>query len=148
MATQTDVAVKSLFSDDEYRKINGFQDALDAVAEKNVTPIDASTVIGDGFALLDNKEKRSLVGVPFILLGWKFSKGDHGEFVSAHIVTSRDEKYILNDGSTGVCAQLRAMTNDGINGAVACRNGLRESAYEYTDEKTGEVKPAVTYYIG
>lgn len=148
MATKTDQIVKAEnFSVEELRNVGTFEDVLNLATARDIPTVDSATVIGDGFTLLDNKEKARLIGVPMLVLGWRFAQGDHGEFVSAHVMTKNNEKFILNDGSTGIYQQLRELTDSGNTGVLACRNGLRRSDYEYPDPTTGEMKPAVTFYI-
>ena len=114
--------------------------------------LDASSELGDGFEVLDNKDR--VVDVPFVLISWSFStKGKFGEFVSARLVTEGNGKYVINDGGTGIYAQLREFTDThgGRDGGLFVRKGLRKSEYsvDLPDPKTGEIvpTPAVTYYL-
>ena len=147
MTTEANNGTTTQISADELRNITSFQDALNLISAKGIETVNSSDVIGDGFTLLESKDKERLVGVPFLLLSWRFAKGNVGEFVSAHLVTTHNEKFIINDGSTGIMQQLADLTKSGVNGGIACKRGLRKSEYEYTDPKTGEVSNAVTYYI-
>jgi hypothetical protein len=97
--------------------------------------------------VLDSKEKGRLVGVPFFLLNWRQNEGDFGSFWSLIIVTKADEKLVLNDGSTGIGAQMDAIAESGNTKAIYVKKGLRVSKYEYEDPKTHERKPAATYYL-
>lgn len=93
-------------------------------------------------------DKNQLVGEPFVAVKWNFYPGEFGEFVSMWVLTNDDAKYIVNDGSTGICAQLRALTdNNGQDGMLVCPKGLRRSDYKYTDPRTGDERPASTFYI-
>lgn len=135
-------------SNDDLRNIATFDDAM-ALFNGDVHTADSE--LGDGFELL--KEKDRLIGDPCLFISWSFSEGDHGEFVSARVIAKSGGKYVVNDGSTGLCSQLREYTDShgGRNGGLLSRRGLRKSEYTYdeTDPKTGEIKtkPAVTYYI-
>lgn len=135
------------YSDTDLLAINTFEDALNLArelygAENLVT---ADQVLGNGFRLL--KDKAQLIGKAFIALSWRFNPGDFGEFVSMLVVTEDGGKYIVNDGSTGVCQTLASYTNaTGRHGGMVARNGFTVSNYEYEDEK-GEKHPASTYYI-
>lgn len=94
------------------------------------------------------KDKSVLVGTPFLIVEWFFYPGDFGEdFVSMKVVTMDGRKFIVNDGSTGITAQLRATSEKrNVYGGMACRKGLRVSEYTYTNDKGVEV-PAATFYI-
>jgi hypothetical protein len=103
---------------------------------------------GDGFKLLRKKQKETLVGKPFVVAAYKFNDGDFGTFVTMHIVTKTNDKFIINDGSTGIKDQLTEFFNKtGQLGGLVCPGGLRYSDYEYEDPDSGELKPARTYYL-
>lgn len=123
-------------------------------------------VIGsDGWGVVvSDKHKDMFVGQPFILMFATFYESDKfgidGEFVSCAIVTRNDERFILNDGSTGICQQLRAhfaTAERGVTQQVyaVCPKGLRKSEYVKTlsilNDKTGKMEDkdvdAVTYYL-
>ena len=109
----------------------------------------ASDAIGDGFALTDNKDR--FIGEKMIFLKWTFSEGDFinketGEksgFVSCRVVTPSG-KYIINDGGTGIMAQLQQFTTDnfGRQGGLVAAKGLRKSTYSNEYTQNGE-----TFYI-
>lgn len=110
---------------------------------------------GTGFVVLDKRGKDRLVGTPFVILEWRFvdSKQFKGEFVSLLVITEGNEKFIVNDGSTGICKQLRAVTDDRIKAGrsnpqvgLAVKAGLRRSDYETVDSD-GEELSASTYYL-
>lgn len=149
MAAKKDVekADKVQYSPEELQKVSSFEEALNLVASKvgQEGVLSAEQEIGDGFKLLDNKD--NLLGVEMLLVNWDFHPGDHGEFVSAHVVTKSGDKYIVNDGSSGMrdqLMQLSARTNS--YSGLFCRKGLRRSDYEHTDEN-GKKTPAKTYYL-
>lgn len=98
--------------------------------------------------LLDKDNKALLVKQPMIIVKWDFYPGDFGkEFVSAWVITQDDKRYILNDGSTGICDQLRELTDrTGRKTMLGCPKGLRVSEYDYT-LPTGAVTRAKTFYI-
>lgn len=133
----------------DLRNIQSFDDAMDLLGE---APLTADSELGDGFAILDNKDR--LVDIATLFLSWSFSKGKfQEEFVSCRVVTVNNDKYVVNDGGTGIREQLREFTDShgGRTGGLLARHGLRKSEYEYDEvnPKTGEItkKPAVTYYI-
>lgn len=134
-------------STDELAALTNFSDALSLVTQKvgesNLGV--AAQEIGDGFKLLENKDQ--LIGVAFIAVTWDFHQGDHGEFVSVKLMTKDGQKFIVNDGSSGIRDQLIGYTNKkGTQGGLLCEKGLRRSQYEYEAED-GTKKPATTYYL-
>lgn len=151
----SDVAIaRRMWSDNDLREIGSFEDAI-AAAGPNV--YDSADEIGSGFRVLEDKDQ--LLKVPFFALEWRFNPGkyvnDYGEktdFVSITLVTKYNDKYILNDGSTGIAAQLRDFSDrTGAYGGLMCRNGLRVSRdYEVRipDGKGGEKTIlGTTYYL-
>lgn len=143
--------VGTSLSDDTLRDVRSFEDAFAALKGIDVENV---SDFGTGFAVLPTNEKNRLVGVPFVILEWRFSKGDNGHFVSCALVTKGNEKLILNDGSTGIRDQLVKITRARLaNGrkepqkGLLVEHGLSESRYTYTDTTTGEQRPAVTYYL-
>lgn len=144
---------KPVFSEGDLTDIDSFNAAVALLGKQGVTSESVSDY-GSGFKLLKTDEKVQLIGVPFVIVEWQFRNGDNGEYVSALIVTAKDEKLILNDGSTGIRDQLRKVTDARIDRGqaypqqgLACEKGLRVSKYTYTDAKTGEDRPAETFYL-
>lgn len=126
------------------RGISTFEEARAIAATEWGEETDATKEIGTGFAVLNGKEKDRLVGTPFIILSLDFNEGDMGEFVSFLAVTEDNRKYVINDGSTGIHAQLKAWyekTKKG--GGILVRGGLRRSEY---DNPNGEGR-STTYYL-
>lgn len=127
--------------------IESFDDAVRLAGETAGTIARADKELGDGFKLLDNAHKDSLVGVELLLMSWSFHPGDHGEFVAVKVVTRDGRKLVLNDGSTGVYAQLVDYSNKTNRfAAMHVPNGLRRSDYTFTNEE-GVEKPASTFYL-
>lgn len=106
----------------------------------------SASEFGNGFAVLETKDKGQLVGVPFIILDWTLREGDNGDYVSLEIVTQDNRKLIVNDGSTGILKQIRDIAETGDTRAIYVKKGLRKSEYTYTDGE-GKQKPAVTFYL-
>lgn len=112
---------------------------------------------GTGFKILDDKNR--LVHVPLFLVEWRFNEGKYGDsFVSIAAVSKHGDKFIINDGSTGIRDQLRLVTQQRIakkhptpQAGLLVNDGLRRSDYEVDlpDPKTGELKPtpASTFYL-
>jgi hypothetical protein len=122
----------------------GFGDMLKSLEAAG--EVMSSAELGNGWGVLGSKEKGRLVGVPLLVIGYKFNDGDNGEFVSAQVITNT-ERLIVNDGSTGIFQQLKDLIEDGELRAVYCKHGLRRSDYTYTDPKTKEEKEATTFYL-
>jgi len=159
-ATSKDVAIVApKFESAELRSISSFEDAVRLLADKiGQENIHAADELGDGFMLLPDEDKDTLKNIPCLFLTWQFNpEGKFGEFVSARVVANFGNgnlgRYILNDGGTGIYAQLREFTdaNNGTRAGMYARHGLRRSDYmaQIPDPKTGEIvpTPATTFYI-
>lgn len=104
----------------------------------------------------DIRDKRSLLGVPFLIGKVTFNRGDYGAFVSLTAVDAENNEFVMNDGSTGVYRQVvsylhkKGMLADDIDKPetgehevrLVCRKGLRVSEYEGPGGK-----PASTFYL-
>lgn len=137
------------FSAEDLRSID-FNSAVQLAQDTyGVAVAVVSDVLGDGFALVKTEDKGRLEGVPLLVLAYNFSEGEQGEFVTMRIVTKNDDKLIVNDGSTGLCQQMRDWDkqNGGNPRALFVPNGFRRSDYEYTDPATGRKRPATTFYL-
>lgn len=150
MTKTTDVATTTITPTVEsLRELQTFEDAIALATQELNAEIVNSADLGDGFALLE--DKAALVGKPMMFITWRFSIGDYGPFVSAHVMVEESKgkygKYIINDGSTGIYAQLNdlAETKPGQK-TLYSPNGLRRSDFKYVDS-SGESKPATTFYI-
>lgn len=145
-ATGEVVSVHSV-NTDQLKSIASFEDALAVMRETygETAVVLASDALGDGFALL--QEKDSLIGVGCAFISWNESLGDFGPFVAARIVTEDNRKVVITDGSEGIYRQLSTFSQEtGRNGGLVARHGLRRSDYTYTDDK-GQERPAKTYYV-
>lgn len=115
-------------SDEMLRNISSFEEAQALAEELHGAIQDYAETYGTGFELLDDKSQ--LVGKPLVLLSWRINSGNFGGFVSAHAITESGDKYIVNDGSTGLYKQLAEITaNSGRIGGLLVKKGLRESEY-------------------
>lgn len=144
--------VKVVFDEQALRNLNSFEDAFKLVQNEFGAIADASEVIGDGFVVLDDKTQ--LVGRPMVLLNWHFSEGDYRDedgnlrdFVSARVISQRPDgtvdKWVVNDGSTGLCDQLKNYSvRTNMMGGLLVQRGLRVS--EYIHPTHG---PAKTFYL-
>jgi hypothetical protein len=125
------------------------------------TILDAAQEIGDGWKILSDKD--DLINVPFVIVNYRFKEGDFykdgskAAFGVFHVVTREaietagaKGKWIVTDGSTGLCAQVSEWcdknnidyTSKDAKPALACSKGLVRS--DYTVEGVGD---ASTYYI-
>lgn len=154
-ATEKGIVAKGAeFSEDEYASIQSFNDAMQLLSNAGITVANAADEIGDGFVLIKgDDEKARLVGVAFILVSWNFNVGDFGKtFVSARGITQDGLKFVLNDGGTGIRAQLDKYEGD--MGGLYVPHGLRRSDYGLdADDKPVKlgspesVGKATTFYL-
>jgi hypothetical protein len=141
--------------------IDSFAAAVEAIGTLGV-PIESMTDYGTGFELL--KEKTSLVGVPLLIVQWSFYPGEYGDdFVSVECVTKDGRKFIFNDGSTGICKQLKSVaasrrgkSHPEPQAGLMVTGGLVQTSYWFnSDTKETSSKPqtekgwgpASTFYL-
>lgn len=97
------------------------------------------------------EDKQALVGKPCMFVHWEFYPGDFGEFVSAWVITmenGQEARYIVNDGSSGIYAQLKGLTtNKGVDSMMFAKHGLRVSTYDKEMPNGTVLKDCKTYYI-
>lgn len=127
----------------ELRGVTSFNDAKSLATEKFGELDNASDVMGSGFTVLNGSEKTRLIGVPFVILSMDFNAGDQGPFVSFLVVTKDNAKYVVNDGSSGIYAQLDEwFLRTSKAGGILVEGGLRKSDYEHPI-----YGPATTFYL-
>lgn len=140
------------FTDEELLGIDSFDKAIALASEVLGAEeiVSADEELGNGFAILPTDQKHRLCGVPLFFLTWSFHEGEQGEFVSIMVVARSQqgtEKWVVNDGSTGICKQLRQYTEKtNKKGGLLVKHGLVRSDYEY-EAPDGSKKPATTYYL-
>ena len=156
-ATSSELAVRDRRIDDEdLASITSIEDAV-RILDSYDAPIEDFSDYGTGFEILENKDQ--LVDKPILILEWRFnpSKEFGGEFVSAVVMTRKGEKFIINDGGTGIARQLRAVTNRRVakghptpTKGLTVEKGLRKSTYTTVININGEDKEieGTTYYLG
>lgn len=130
----------------DWGKVDNIGDARALLESHNGAVLDASKVLGDGAELIEDKDR--LINIPFLVLDWRFivDQKTTNEYASVLVMNGEGAKARFNDGSTGVYAQLKKVTEEyGINGGLQCKRGLRKS--EYTVEADGKPTRAVTYYL-
>lgn len=103
------------------------------------------------------KDKKELVGKPFVIADVRFYKGNFGDAcaVMAILETRDQRKVVFNDGSTGVFQQVQGMVKrTNRKGGFRCPNGLRASEYKFIEKDFdgnplpgAEEKLATTFYI-
>lgn len=147
----TALAIVDGFTEEALRDIDSF-DAVISLTGGTGTNI--ADVLGAGFAVLDEQAnplgKGLLVGQKLLVLkyGVHLSEKTGKEFTTLHIVTEPGDKWIVNDGSTGIHQQCKSLKEQlGTICPLLVPRGLRVSEYDYTDEKTGAVSKAKTYYL-
>lgn len=141
-----EVATVDLNDENVLREITTLSDVFSIFEKAGIDIVDAESMLGDGFTLL--KDKNRLVGAELAIIKHKQVDGDHGTFSVAHIVTADGGKFVIVDGSTGIHSQLTQYAASAHAGRpIYLKSGLTRSDYEYTDEKTGEQKPATTFYL-
>jgi hypothetical protein len=129
---------KAVTPDIDWAKIDNLADARAALG----TVVTASEILGDGSEFLANKD--ALVGYPFLVLDWRYLIDEKSgrEYVNVLIMGSNGEKARFNDGSTGIYAQLKEVTERVGKVGIQVKNGLRRS--DYVKEGVGD---ATTYYL-
>lgn len=121
------------WSNQELRDIQDFESAMRTAVETYGTVDDATQELGNGFALLSKDDKKKLVGKPFLALYWTFNPGDYGgHFASMVAITNDNQRFIINDGSSGIYQDLLSYSQEhnGRQGGLLCPGGLRESTYD------------------
>lgn len=134
------------FTDDMLREIESFDD-IKTVAGIAGSITSIGEVLGTGFSVLDDKMR--LVGIQFIVVKFSVHKSEKngGEFSTLHVVTDTKEKWIVNDGSTGIHEQMKELKEKmGAVCPLLVPRGLRVSEYDYTDGK-GNTSRAATFYL-
>lgn len=139
-----------VFTDTDLRGIDSFEAAIQAAERQYGAIVEASDEIGSGFVILENKDR--LIDNRFIILHMTFptsktyrnpDTGEYVSFVSCHIVTANNERYILIDGGAGIYAQLDEWSVRSNRSGGLVVNGLRKSEYDLPD---GSGK-GTTYYL-
>lgn len=136
------------FSDAELREIENIDDVTRIAGVIDIGGITTiGSILGTGFSVLEDKMR--LLDKPFIIVkyGRHTSDKNGGEFSTLHVVTDDREKWIVNDGSTGIHAQMSEL-KDKLGHVCPLRvpRGLRVSEYDYEDGK-GNKSRARTFYL-
>ena len=117
---------------------------------------------GSPFTLLRKEEKSQLEDRPFTVVDtrWYDSKQFGNLVCAVMLITDEpingENKFLINDGSTGVRQQMEAMvTHSKRRGGFRCPRGLKASHYEVWDKVDLDGEPmdgakkiqATTYYV-
>lgn len=142
----------SIINDEMLAEIQSFDDALALVnSVLGGEVVESDKVLGTGFGVAD--EKNAYVGIPFIVMRADKNLSDMldpetGEkrvFWSLHCVTRDGRKVIINDGGTGIGAQMTELYRrhpEMTGKPLLVKKGLRVSNYVHPVHG-----PSVTYYL-
>lgn len=128
----------------ELQSAQSWEDAARLMGEN----IAYTTEFGDGYALLDEKGKATLVGVPFVVTAFNLnlSKEYGGDFASVRLITKDNRKLVFNDGGVGIVPFLKDfLFKTQRNYGLVAEQGLRVSEYE--TEVEGKTIKAKTFYF-
>jgi len=162
MATGTkEVALPGLNVDgilkaDELNAIDSYAAALLALGIESVDAATEKELAWDTnpFEPID---KSQAINIPHLIVQWRFSAGDYGEFVIVYAIARLDNgtdwQILYADGGKGIYEQLKSLTDQRIadghphpQGGALVRGGLAPSDYTFTDDE-GKERPARTYYL-
>ena len=141
----------SALTEDAMMEVTSFEDAL-AILNASGVVAESISDFGAGFTVVD---KARLLNVPFVILEWRFNSSELNDagFVSLSVVTKNGDKWIINDGSTGILQQLIRVTrvrrqrkHATPQNGLAVPAGLSVSNYKFTDAE-GKERPASTFYL-
>ena len=143
-------------TDEQLNSITSVEDAIKLLGAASVEDLSWDS---SAYSLLS--DKAALVGKKFLAVQWKFHESAEyigSQFVSVYIITADpingENRFIFNDGSTGVCAQLAGLTakreQDGHatpTGGAMVKNGLKLSEYDRVDATGKSLGKGKTYYL-
>ena len=143
-------------SDATLNSLKTVEDAVRALGVSDQSELDWNE---SQWKLLEDKSK--LIGKKFLAVQWRFQQSKEylgSEFVSVYLITADtidgENTFVINDGSTGICQQLRTLTDTRLeaghktpqSGALV-KGGLKLSEYDRTDEKGTVIGKGKTYYL-
>lgn len=153
MPDGNEIELKHYFpTDDELTYITTTGDMVKYFNDQSMQPTDGSE-LGTGWQLL--KDKRKLLGRPFMILFWerRIDETTKRAYTTVHLMENSGERWIINDGSTGIHAQLEKAVEkrhlagiSPVNGPMRVNNGLRVSDYTVENAQGGE-EAASTFYL-
>src|SRR5258706_13689251 len=131
-----ELVVLRVFSDDDLSEVDSWETAMSFVdAGFEGGALNAADVLGTGFRIASEDDKLKLCDAALLFMQWVFYPGDFGDdFVAINAIQRYDNgsiaKWIITDGGTGICAELKAYTKKtGRSGGVGFPKGLRVSNY-------------------
>lgn len=138
-------------NDDMIAGINSFTDVEAFCESIGQKPVDAAEYIPSLTILRTDEEKKRLIGTPFVILEAQFNDGKYAGnanegkgFVSLTILLESGDKYIVNDGGTGIRDQMIGIIASRVeakhphpNMMILCKRGLSVSEY-YRNEVSGD----------
>lgn len=138
----------AVFDTEQLGAIDSFEAAM-ALAETQFDGIifaHEQPVLGDGFKVATEDDKRRLIKVPLLLLDWTFRESDFGssqDWVLIHAIQRGENgeaiKWVISDGGTGIAKDLQAFTEKtGRAGGMLVKNGLLESKYYIDGNKESD----------
>lgn len=120
-------AVSTQIDPAQLKAVQSFDEALALIGGMdNVTHI--GDVVGDGYSLLEDKSTLAKTAFMIVEMSDHVDKDTGRVFWSLRVVTRQGDRYIVNDGGTGIAVQCAEMRDAGITLPVYCR-GLRRSDY-------------------
>lgn len=146
---------QSVIPDDVLNSIRSVDDAIKVLG---VTDLNGLSWDASPYKLAD---KDILVDRAFLAVQWKFHESKEyagSEFVSVYLITqdsiNGETHFVINDGSTGICRQLKELTESRIknghktpySGALV-KGGLKLSVYDRVDADGKPLGKGKTYYL-
>lgn len=113
---------------------------------EQLTAENALLIAREEFNLVNREAKEKLIGVPILIFSWVKRDGDFGEYYSVKARTVTNELVIINDGSTGIAAQMQWLDDHDEKRAIFCKDGLRASDYTVVLPNGKELESR-TYYL-
>lgn len=165
MAKSTDIVAEalaginhdSIAERDELNAVTSYQDALKLIGIDQITA-ENEALLGWDTNPFESVDKSQLIGIPHLIVQWRFIAGDFGEYAIAHAIARLDNGtdwlVLYADGSkSGIYDQLRQLTASRLadghehpqQGALI-RGGLTESNYE-VEGADGSMIAGTTYYL-
>lgn len=137
-------------ADIDWARVTTFDDAIATLRASgiDVTPI---SDFGEGFILLPTKDKATLKGVDFLIIdgGIRIDAKTGREYLSFRLITRDGRKFVVNDGSVGLCAQGRrilaarhSLTN------VSVMGGFTGGEYDTVDANGNPTVASTFYFSG
>jgi len=133
------------YSDEDLRNIVDFDAYLDHLGANALA---AEDYIGSGATILLGDDRMRLVGEPFVILQYNFTRGDFGGYYAyVEVLTKNGSRYAFMSGAQfSIRDELAAIAiRTQVFNGIVCRKGLKLRTYDYPKnpapgEKVTEVK--------